>query len=817
MQTTTGWTLGTHRSRTVQRLALLEILTLSLGSAIGRALLKSWIGDHEVLGAVSDDVAQLLKKAGLGFAERRRLERELSQVCDRVATQLEPFFSSERFGGLPSNEQEAAAIAVATTVDRGFTSARIAFEADLDAARLEELLRAHTPAAAQDALLSGLGTKLYDVALAETCSYLVQMVGDLPDFAGRAAAELLARDRRLFELLSEALDNVPRTDENLALEFATKYRRAVARELDRVELFGVSVSEASKRYALSVAYITLSTSVEDAGDGQLLQVDELLARTPRALVRGPAGSGKTTLLQWLAVNAARRTFSGSLEDLNGSFPFFIRLRRFANRSLPKPAEFIDEVAGALSGYLPPRWVEDQLARGRALVLIDGVDEIPKAQRPEVSRWLTQLCAEFPDARYVVTSRPPAVDETLTLPERFSGSELAQMGLREIDAFISHWHAAARTEVLEDAGRDALEASEKGLRGALRQSPPLRRLATNPLLCAVICALHRDGRATLPRGRIELYRMAMGALLDKRDAQRRVPVSQELGLSTGQKQILLEDLAYWLAVNGYSDAPRDVALARIGETLPRIDRSLAASDVFDYLLERTGVLREPVVGRIDFVHRTFLEYLAAAHAVRSYSLGVLVGNAHEDRWSEIVVLACGLATPRDRATLVGRLLQRGHDEPQFRERLHLLAAAGVESAPELEPELREKVARTLATLVPPRTLGAAIELSSAGELAVPLLGARPKMLATRARASVRALGLIGSDSALDQLASYGTDTRVTVVRELKRQWRNFDTEEYAKVVMANVDPGEVRQRGFIASIAARTSAAESTPGSTGATR
>ena len=134
-------------------------------------------------------------------------------------------------------------------------------------------------------------------------------------------------------------------------------------------------------------------------------------------------------------------------------------------------------------------------------------------------------------------------------------------------------------------------------------------------------------------------------------------------------------------------------------------------------------------------------------------------------------------------LVKALLERGEREVAYRERLYLLAAAGVDGAPEIEPELRAVVARNLAELVPPKTITAAIALASGGELAVPLLGLTPALLAREASSSVRALGLIGSDAALEQLATYGRDSRITVIRELVRAWRNYDARQYAWRVMS----------------------------------
>jgi predicted NACHT family NTPase len=127
-------------------------------------------------------------------------------------------------------------------------------------------------------------------------------------------------------------------------------------------LFGLTVSEASRRYGLSVAYITLSATNPEITDESLeaasqplaeadptrqmegrsgnsrsrasrkgtdeplyVRIDRALAECSRVLIRGEAGSGKTTLLQWLAVHCARQTVDGYLEDWRDSLPFFIEL------------------------------------------------------------------------------------------------------------------------------------------------------------------------------------------------------------------------------------------------------------------------------------------------------------------------------------------------------------------------------------------------------------------------------------------------------------------------------------------------------------
>jgi predicted NACHT family NTPase len=161
------------------------------------------------------------------------------------------------------------------------------------------------------------------------------------------------------------------------------------------------------------------------------------------LVRGDAGSGKTTLLQWLAVTSARKSFDSTLGDWNGSVPFFIQLRRYAGQTLPRPEDFVAACAPAEAGRMPEGWAHRQLDSGRALVLVDGVDELSDDDRQRAREWLLDLTAAFEDARYVVTSRPSTPEDWLTAAD-FRHCALQPMTLSDVDSFVNHWHDAILT-------------------------------------------------------------------------------------------------------------------------------------------------------------------------------------------------------------------------------------------------------------------------------------------------------------------------------------------------------------------------------------
>jgi hypothetical protein len=399
--------------------------------------------------------------------------------------------------------------------------------------------------------------------------------------------------------------------------------------------------------------------------------------------------------------------------------------------------------------------------------------------------LVGLRASFPEARYVVTSRPAAVSQRWLSDEDFEVTELQPMEPADISAFVDHWHDAAKADIEDNTEQEELERHKARLKSAIRTSQPIRKLATLPLLCAMLCALNRDRRSKLPEDRLELYRIALETLLERRDIERDIPVDEPLTLSLPEKELLLRDIAYWLMQNAQTDAEKAAAINRLGEKLELMPHVRAsATETLTYLLERSGILREPVEGRIDFIHRTFQEYLAAKQAVAGQDIGFLVKHAHEDNWREVIILAAGHAECRAREKLITGLLARGNKEPAHKHLMHLLAVACLETSNELSPEIAQQLRNALADLVPPSTMTEARALASAGELAVPLLAEHRRKTVPVCAACIRTLALIGGDAALETLAKFGGDRRITVGRELLRAWRFFEPEEYARTVLSN---------------------------------
>ncbi|MDT0345187.1 NACHT domain-containing protein [Streptomyces litchfieldiae] len=615
------------------------------------------------------------------------------------------------------------------------------------------------------------------------CLHIIDFFTKRSTFIARTLVEQTRQNERMITVLDLLVERLP-PQSAVDGAFEERYRRYVAGRHGRLTIFGLDLDD---EWPLDDAYIHLETTrgTPSGNDQPLLppqRAEVALRGAKRVLLRGGAGSGKTTLMQWLAVTTAEHRLPEPLLHLLGQVPFVLPLRTLtrAGRELPAPDGFLAAVGCPHTP--PPGWAERVLAAGRGLLLVDGVDEIPEESRPAARAWLRELLREFPGNALLVTARPSAVAEDWLAAEDFGELSLSPMSRQDVATFIHRWHRAARADA--DDVNELLEA--------VRGRRDLARLATNPLMCAVMCALHRASHGYLPHGRAALYEAALRMLLERRDRQRKVHHGIRLDAPT--QTLLLQELAYWLIRNGHSEMDRSDAEALIENALPSMPQAAeqgSAQDIYRHLLERSGLLREPAEGLVDFVHRTFQDYLAARQAIESRDIPLLVRNAHRDQWEDVIRMAVAHARPEERARILKALVKRGDDVKRDRIRLHLLATACLEHAPRLDPDTRHLVTSRAAQLLPPRTSREAHALAGAGRVVLELLPGPEGLADHEAAAVVDTIGFVGDDTGLPLLARFcspdaGDDLRLS----LKNTWHYFDAAAYAKTVLPHL-PGDLR--------------------------
>ncbi|HEU4325871.1 MAG TPA: HEAT repeat domain-containing protein [Roseiflexaceae bacterium] len=413
------------------------------------------------------------------------------------------------------------------------------------------------------------------------------------------------------------------------------------------------------------------------------------------VILGDPGSGKSTLLHFLAfsfaegpeVAAARLQVGGADAD---RLPIFAPLAAYDDMLNQTPELTIHaflpryyDQRRAAPGLGPV--FDHALAEGRALVLLDGLDEVIDERR---RRFVAEQATRFvQDAlprgnRVVVTSRvygyraaPLAVDLPHITVLDFRKEEIAAFARQWFRAF-QRWKADGE---LSTQAELLAQQEERQLLDEIGRNPGVERLAVNPLLLTML-ALLRQQIGTLPQRRITLYDEHVRALILRWEEHR----SRGARLGGGAAQIDLQEaegaliqLALWLQNHRPSGTATHNELLELLTLFylwedqglrPNTDRILPpqrrqavqrAGQFLHDMRHSSGLLIELGQGVFGFRHLTFQEYFAGRALARMLADErwiVLKDNLHSARWHEPLLLcAARLGVTENRVAEAGALV------------------------------------------------------------------------------------------------------------------------------------------------------------------
>lgn len=573
--------------------------------------------------------------------------------------------------------------------------------------------------------------------------------------------------------------------------FEEQYRKALRVRYRQIEIIGLDDLDSEEaQWDLDSAYLHLAVEGPGARGFETQRIDQALSRAPRVVVlRGEAGAGKTTTVWWLASQAAAGALGLELFRFNGLVPFVIPMRslRAQGRDFPTPAQ-LAEVAGLMVDAPPPGWARRVLESGRGLLLVDGMDEVPQHERDQARRWLTQLLDSFEQLRCMVTMRPLAVQRDWLGEERPALElRLAPMSDPLVHEFVHAWHRTAAAKAAAGSVEHAqISALERDLLQQLQVTPSLRDLARTPLLCAVICALHRKRRGLLPTSRSALYGASLTMLLGERDAQRRIEAPEGIEIDDKQHALLLQQIAVWLVRHAqtqlsHEQATRQLALAVQG--MPQVAAQGPAGQILRHVLNRSGLLQQDD-DAIQFIHRTFQDYLAAKQFRESDSLGELLRHASEQDWEDVVRLVIGHCGGAEAARVVTDLVAQGDAADGWKRwKLYMLAALCASEASYLAQEVRAMVALRVKALMPPRNVNETAEMAKLGPEVLPLLPGPEDLTEEQQIHVLNTMSKIGSVKALPLVARYAQQSSAVLRQAIVAAWPEYQAETYARDVLA----------------------------------
>ncbi|HCF29252.1 MAG TPA: hypothetical protein DEV81_19080 [Cyanobacteria bacterium UBA11049] len=126
----------------------------------------------------------------------------------------------------------------------------------------------------------------------------------------------------------------------------------------------------------------------------------------KLMVLGKPGSGKTTFLKHIAIQCISGNFQPHL------VPIFITLKNLAeSKECSSLLQYINQSFNACN-ILDNSISENLLARGRALILLDGLDEVMEADEARILKELSNICTRFGANKFIVSCRIAAKEYTL---------------------------------------------------------------------------------------------------------------------------------------------------------------------------------------------------------------------------------------------------------------------------------------------------------------------------------------------------------------------------------------------------------------------
>jgi len=389
----------------------------------------------------------------------------------------------------------------------------------------------------------------------------------------------------------------------------------------------------------------------------------------RLILLGKPGAGKTTFLKYLAIQCNQGQFEVQC------VPIFVTLREFAEApNQPNLLSYISRRDSYAQHCVPeadnpwPNSFYQVLAHGRALILLDGLDEVRAEHYTRVLREIREFSKEFRDNHFVMTCRIAAWEYTF---EKFTEVEIADFDNEQIAMFAANWF------------RDKL-VKPAALLTSLQTHSRLQELAASPLLLTMLCLTFEE-TGECPRNRAELYKEGINVLLRKWDAKRGIQRDQVYkNLSYQRKEDLLSQIALMAFKQGDYFFKKQTIEQQITDyirNLPHANTDLEglqldSEAVLHSIEAQHGLLVERAKGIYSFSHLTFQEYFVAKELVfeinrQAETIELLMTHLGDRRWREVFLLITELL--RDASLL---LLPMQHQidcllasEPKLQDFLH----------------------------------------------------------------------------------------------------------------------------------------------------
>ncbi|GAA6623630.1 NACHT domain-containing protein [Scytonema sp. NUACC26] len=365
---------------------------------------------------------------------------------------------------------------------------------------------------------------------------------------------------------------------------------------------------------------------------------EAVLKYSKLMVLGKPGSGKTTFLQSIAIRCNQGNFKPDC------LPIFVSLKSFAEDTSTIPNSSLLNYLGqiAKSCNILEQEIEIILHHGKAIVLLDGLDEVSEKESDKVIKEIRYFTEQFYKNQIVLTCRIAGHKYQF---KGFTQVEIADFTKAQIRAFVEKWFVSIAKSYPVHGKVLAAEFMQKL---ELLENYHIRELVTTPILLNLTCLVFQRVK-NFPHLRSELYRQGLDLLLVRWDEARGIKRDEfYYNLSLLQKIKLLSRIAASTFARGdrfFSEAQIQQLIGDYLSDLRQVPTDVDALQLDSTVVLKSieaqhGLLVEQARGIYSFSHLTFHEYFTAREIVATanpQTLQEFATHFYEKSWREVFLL------------------------------------------------------------------------------------------------------------------------------------------------------------------------------------